>query len=599
MRSILRSTAAVALLGLALAGPVDAQSTTDREKLTAQSRLTTAEAALASAQAAGAATFATDLYNDASNRLREARTNWSHDNRNTREMAALRAVEAHHAALAAEAQANLLAANSEIRTLRTDIGTFGGTAATIDLYEPPAMTSRGVTSADRVIIAENAIRMARAAGAERFAANDLERIEGTLKTARTLAKNDKQNDNADHLAYVAEMEARRLELVARRNAISPRLPELRAERTRLAQRAQDMRAQEEQQRRLAAEQQAAELRRQLEQQSTNRQAEQAELQRLREQVAHTEMQFRTQLDQDRAARIAAEQQLDEVMRRYEAALTEDGANAIEVENLRRQVEDQSLALRTMQERERASEAYVGTQIQSLEQALERERAEGQLTADVLAQREEELRRQRADLQRLQTEREESARLRAEAERVRTEAIADAERRRSLAEAEAEQLRQQVAQTSAALSTAQEELLRRDTVARERVETMQQELARLAETRQTERGFIVTLPGLFFDTGSATLKSGARNTLSKIADQLRVNVDTRITVEGHTDAVGSEELNQSLSERRAAAVRDYLVSRGVPADRISMTGLGESAPIATNDSPAGRQQNRRVELVIAQ
>jgi outer membrane protein OmpA-like peptidoglycan-associated protein len=599
MRTTLRSTAAIALLGFVLAGPADAQSRTDREKATAQSRLTTAEAALASAQAAGAATLASELYNDAANRLREARTNWNNDNRMTREKAARRAVEAQHAAMTAEAQASLLAANTEIRTLSTDIANFGGTVATMNLYTPSSIANRGVTSMDRVIIAENAIRMAREAGAERFAAKDLERIEGALKTARSLAKNDKQNDNADHLAYISEMEALRLAYVARRNAISPRLPELRAERTRLAQRAQDLRAQEEQQRRLAAEQQAAELRRQLDLQTANRQAEQAELERLRQQVTQTESQFRTQLEQDRAGRIAAEQQLDDVMRRYEAALTEGGANNIEVENLRRQVEDQSLALRTMQERERASEAYIGTQITSLEQALERERAEGRLTAEVLAQREEELRRQRTDLQRLQTEREESTRLRAEAERVRTEAIAEAERRRSLAEAEADQLRQQVAQTSAALSTAQEELLRRDTVARERVESMQQELARLAETRQTERGFIVTLPGLFFDTGSATLKSGARNTLAKIADQLRVNVDTRISIEGHTDAVGGEDMNQELSERRAAAVRDYLVSRGVPADRIAITGLGESAPIATNDTPSGRQQNRRVELVITQ
>ncbi|MDQ3282353.1 MAG: OmpA family protein [Acidobacteriota bacterium] len=129
--------------------------------------------------------------------------------------------------------------------------------------------------------------------------------------------------------------------------------------------------------------------------------------------------------------------------------------------------------------------------------------------------------------------------------------------------------------------------------------MQQSLSQLAQTRQSERGFIVTLPGLFFDTGKAVLKPGARNTLSKIADQLRVNDEIRISVEGHTDAVGSEELNQRLSEKRAAAVRDYLVNRGVSADRITTVGLGESAPIATNDDASGRQQNRRVELVISQ
>ncbi|HEX2061486.1 MAG TPA: OmpA family protein [Thermoanaerobaculia bacterium] len=598
MRS-LRITTAVVLLGFVLAGPAEAQSRSEREKLAAQSQLTAAEAASASAQAAGATTLAADLYNDAADRLRQARANWNSDNRQTREMAATRALEARHAFAAAEALAMLAGMNTEVRNLRADITNFGGTPVNVELFEPAGTINRGVTSLDRVIVAENALRNARAAGGERFAAEDLERLEGTLKTARTLAKNDTQSTSADHLAYVAEMEARRIEYVARRNAVTPTLPELRAERTRLAQRAQDMRAQEEQQRRLAAEQQAAELRRQLEEQSRNRQAEQAELERLRQQVAQTESQFRTQLEQDRAARIAAEQQLDDLRRRYETALTQSGATSAEIEQLRRQVEDQSLALRTLQERERASETYVGSQIQSLEQALERERAEGRLTAEALAQRENELRAQREELQRLQTEREESARLRAEADRIRNETIAEAERRRMLAETEAAQLRQQVAQTSAQLTTAQAELTRRDSQAQERIERMQRELAALAETRQTERGFIVTLPGLFFDTGSAVLKAGARNTLTKIAEQLRINEDARIAIEGHTDSVGGESMNMMLSEQRANAVRDFLVNRGVPAARITTTGMGESAPIAPNTNPAGRQQNRRVELIITQ
>jgi len=128
--------------------------------------------------------------------------------------------------------------------------------------------------------------------------------------------------------------------------------------------------------------------------------------------------------------------------------------------------------------------------------------------------------------------------------------------------------------------------------------MQSELSKLAETRNTERGFIVTLPGLFFDSGKAALKPGARNTLSKIAEQLRVSQDAQISIEGHTDSVGSDTYNQALSEKRAAAVRDYLVSRGLGAAKINITGQGETAPVASNDTPAGRQQNRRVELVIA-
>lgn len=592
MRSPRLSAVSSVLLALLLAMPLAAQSRTDREKMAAQTHLASAEAALASAEAAGAVNLASALYNEAANRLREARAGWNSNNGRTREQAARRAIEARHAAAAAEAQAQLLRANAEIRNLRTDINNFGGTVATIDLYEPPGLLNRGVTSEDHINVAETAIRSARAAGAGQFASAELERLDRSMETARTLAKSDRQSDAANHLAFVAEMRARELEYIARHNAISGNLPTLRAERTRLAQRAIDMRAAEEQQRRLAAEREAAELRRQLEAQAANRQAEQAELERLRQQLALTETQMRSRLQEDRTARIAAEQAFDDLLRRYEAALAPGSANSAEIESLRRQVEDQSIALRSLQERERLSETSMANQINSLEQALARERAEGRLTAEVLAQREEELRRQRAELQQLQNNRE-------EAERARANAIADAERRRAAAEQEAALLRQQVAQTSAALEDAREELTRRDAASAERLSTLQRELSKVAETRTSERGFIVTLPGLFFDSGKSALKPGARNTLAKIADQLRATNEATISIEGHTDSVGSEELNQALSEKRAAAVRDYLVSRGVTAARINITGQGESAPVASNNTAAGRQQNRRVELVIQQ
>lgn len=594
------------LLALALALPLGAQSNADREKTNAQSQLVAAESLLASAEAAGAATLAQELYNEAADRLRQARASWNSDNKDTRYHAALRAIEAGNAAAAAEAQARLLAANAEIRNLETDIRTFGATPVAIELYVPTGSITRGITSADRVIVAENALRLARQAGGDRVAPNDLKRAEDILKTARMLAKNRKQDESADHLAYVAEMLSRRAEYVARRDVLSPRLPELRAERTRLAQRASDTRAQEERQRRLEAERQAAELRRQLDAESANRQAEQAEIERLRQQVAMSEAQFRSRIEEDRAARIAAEQTLDQLVARYQTALAERGASSAEVEQLRRQVEDQSLALRAIQERERLSETSMGNQISSLEQALARERSEGRLTTEALAQREDELRRQREELQRLASEREASERRRVEAESTRTAAIAEAERKRADAEAQSEQLRQQIAEertrtaeTEAELARVQQELSRRDAASQQRIDTMQQELSKLAATRTSERGFIVTLPGLFFDTGQSALKAGARNTLTKIADQLRINEGTRIAVEGHTDSVGTDALNQALSEKRAAAVRDYLVSRGVPAARITTTGLGETSPVATNDTPAGRQQNRRVELVISQ
>lgn len=597
-----QSVLVAAVLAVILPFTAAAQSTAEREKAANQSQLINAEAALASAQASGAQTLARALYEEAERRLQIARGNWTSSDRDRRHTAGLRAIEAGYAAAAAEAQAQLVSANAEVRSLRTEIGTFGGTAAELALYDPPGRLSYGGTSMDRVLVAENALAAARAAGGARVASADLDRAESILKTARIVAQRQSQSETADHLAFVAEMLARRAEFLARRDALTPRLRDLRTERTRLAQQDADRRAREEQERRLAAERQAAELRRQL----ANEAATQAEVERLRQQVATTEAQLRAQIQQDREARIAAERSLDDVRQRYEAALAERSTNSAELESLRRQVEDQSLALRTVQERERQSEASLANQVSSLESALERERSEGRLNAEVLAQRENELRTQREELTRLRNEREESDRRRAEAETARAAAIADAERRRAEAETQAEALRQQIAaerarasETEAELLRAREELARRDAASQERITAMQQELAKLAQTRTSERGFIVTLPGLFFDTGKSALKADARNTLSRIADQLRINDQLTIVIEGHTDSVGSEATNQALSEKRAAAVRDYLAARGVTATRMTVTGLGESTPVATNDTAAGRQQNRRVELIIEQ
>src|SRR5687767_6658139 len=237
MRSKVRGTTALwtLLLAFALATPAVAQSRTDREKSTAQNELAAAEAALASAEAAGAATMAQGLHSEAVTRLRLARAGWSNDNREAREEAGRRAVEARHAAAAAEAQALLAATNTEIRNLQTDIGGFGGTASAVTLFDAPtAPITRGVTSRDAVIVAENAVRAARAVGGDRVAPADINRAEEILKTARLLAEQKKQNESADHLAYVAEMLGRRAEFVARRSLVSGQVPQLRTERTRLA-----------------------------------------------------------------------------------------------------------------------------------------------------------------------------------------------------------------------------------------------------------------------------------------------------------------------------------------------------------------------------
>jgi outer membrane protein OmpA-like peptidoglycan-associated protein len=128
--------------------------------------------------------------------------------------------------------------------------------------------------------------------------------------------------------------------------------------------------------------------------------------------------------------------------------------------------------------------------------------------------------------------------------------------------------------------------------------LREQLNSVLETRESARGLIVNMSDVLFDTGKYTLKPGAREKLAKVAGILVTHPELKIEVEGHTDNVGGPEFNQRLSENRAYSVRDYLVSQGVPAALIIARGFGESTPVTSNDTTDGRQQNRRVELVVS-
>jgi outer membrane protein OmpA-like peptidoglycan-associated protein len=119
-----------------------------------------------------------------------------------------------------------------------------------------------------------------------------------------------------------------------------------------------------------------------------------------------------------------------------------------------------------------------------------------------------------------------------------------------------------------------------------------------QARNTARGMVMTLSGVLFDTGAATLKPGADRELDRLADYLEQNPQARVKVEGFTDNRGSDQANEQLSERRAQAVAEALRQRGVSEDRVQARGLGKEYPVASNDSAAGRQENRRVEVVIS-
>ena len=118
-----------------------------------------------------------------------------------------------------------------------------------------------------------------------------------------------------------------------------------------------------------------------------------------------------------------------------------------------------------------------------------------------------------------------------------------------------------------------------------------------EAETTDRGLVLTLGDVLFATGSAELQSGAANRLNKLVSFLNQYPERRVQIEGHTDNVGSSVYNQGLSQQRAESVRLYLTQRGIGWQRLSATGMGLNQPIADNGSAAGRQQNRRVEIII--
>jgi outer membrane protein OmpA-like peptidoglycan-associated protein len=162
---------------------------------------------------------------------------------------------------------------------------------------------------------------------------------------------------------------------------------------------------------------------------------------------------------------------------------------------------------------------------------------------------------------------------------------------SAAQADAEQAR------IAAASAQQGEHRANSDKAAMRVQLSEQ-LNRILETRDSARGLIVSMSDVLFDTGQFTLKPGAREKLAKVAGILIAYPGLNIEVGGYTDNVGGDAMNQKLSENRAGAVRDYLVEQGVTINSVSSKGYGNTLPVASNDNSAGRQENRRVELVVS-
>jgi len=262
--------------------------------------------------------------------------------------------------------------------------------------------------------------------------------------------------------------------------------------------------------------------------------------------------------------------------------------------------EEARVMAVKQKGEEDAQAKIAAEKQAAEQR------EAQARADAAAQAQ---RRQQAEQERLQAEqaKAEAERMKQEAQQAAQEAArqqqqAEAARQAALAQQQAaENQAQQAAQARAAAEAETEKA--RQVAARAEAEKAQmraqllQQFNAVLQTRDSARGLIVNMSDVLFDTGSATLKPGAREKLAKISGIVLAHPGLTLQIEGHTDSVGTDEFNQELSGRRADGVRDYLAEEGVPVSGMTARGFGKTQPVATNDTPEGRQRNRRVELVV--
>jgi outer membrane protein OmpA-like peptidoglycan-associated protein len=254
-----------------------------------------------------------------------------------------------------------------------------------------------------------------------------------------------------------------------------------------------------------------------------------------------------------------------------------------------------IALQKQEEEYNAQQRALAAQRER--EAQERARAEEDRRRQAeLAAQTEEMRRRQAEIA---AQAEEARRRQAEIDAQAAAASrAAAERERANAEAAraAADAARLAAEAQASAAQAAKEASDREKA--ELREQLRVQLNAVLETRETARGLIVNVSDVLFDFDRATLKPGAREKLARVAGILLTQRGLNIAVEGHTDSVGSDGYNQRLSEQRAASVRDYLVSQGIQPGAVATAGFGESQPVVSNDTAAGRQQNRRVELVVS-
>ena len=272
----------------------------------------------------------------------------------------------------------------------------------------------------------------------------------------------------------------------------------------------------------------------------------------------------------------------------EATQAADNARNISLQKQQQEYEDQQRA--AMQARE--EEARKRAEDEAAQRAAAEKQAAEAARQREIAEQERLAAQERAQQQQLQAE--QAARSQQEAEAARQAAIeqqqqAELARQRALEAAQAAEQQRQLAEQQRLQAEREKEEMR---------SRLLQQLNTVLETRDTQRGLIVNMADVLFDTGKSSLRPAAREKLAKISGIVLAYPGLKLQVEGHTDSVGSTAYNQKLSEARANSVRDYLVKQGLTEDSITAEGFGELQPVASNANAKGRQQNRRVEMVVS-
>src|ERR1700675_1757505 len=262
----------------------------------------------------------------------------------------------------------------------------------------------------------------------------------------------------------------------------------------------------------------------------------------------------------------------------ETVQTAENARAITVKKIEQE--------RLENERQAAARAQAQTQAQADDATRQKDQAQSDQARAELAKRQEE-----GDAARARNEADDARSETARAKSDMADSIALSANALSLAQSDAEQSRlaAQQAQLAAQQSEADKAAMRT---------RLSEQLNSILQTRDSARGLIVSMSDVLFDTGRYSLKPGAREKLAKVAGILLAYPGLNVEVGGYTDNVGGDDMNQRLSENRAGSVRDYLVQQGVATGSVSARGFGNTLPVASNDNSSGRQQNRRVELLVS-